>query len=320
MTTSARKGTTTSHAATCRSPEKNSSFAAPMVARAYTRSRIRVPMVADATNRSNGATPNTNQARTMMKKTTTATVAVERTGTPLRAETVPSGGGPTSSRESAYRSRVAPTTHASAHPKALTAAPMVMSSPTQGATNRLPRSPSKEPDAMNSLMPFASVPKPITSTAETKMKYKPPKMATPRIARGMSRRGSCASSPRVAAASNPAKERNPNTTPRNTAEAPVPWGTVKIEKSKVFPFGAVPVASLTRMTTLTIRIRATVVASITSRTVVPAVLFHAASAHTPANAIPPTTNGAHPGWFVQMPRLSRKSAPKIPDAVAVTTP
>src|SRR5919112_837999 len=320
MTTSARKGTTTSHAATSRSPEKNSSFAAPMVARAYTRSRIRVPMVPEATNRSNGATPNTNQARLMMTYTTTATVAVERTGTPFRAETVPSGGGPTSSRESAYRSRVAPTTHASAHPKALTAAPIVMSSPTQGATNRLPRSPSKEPDAMNSLMPFASVPKPITSTAVTKIKYRPPKMATPRIARGMSRRGSCASSPRVAAASNPAKDRNPNTTPRNTAERPVPPGTENAEKSRVLPFGAVPVASLTRMTTLTIRIRATVVASMISSTLVPSRMFEAASAHTPAKATALTAYGAHPGWSVQMPRLSRKSAPKIPDAVAVTTP
>src|SRR5215204_966304 len=318
MTTSARNGTTTSHAATRRSPEKNSSFAAPIVASAYTRSRIRVPMVPDATNRSKGATPNTDQPRTIM--TATATVAVERTGTPFRAEAVPSGGGPTSSRESAYSSRVAPTTHASAQPKALTAAPIVMSSPTQPATNRLPRSPSSEPYALNSLTPFASVPNPITSTAVTKIQYSPPKMATPRIARGMSRRGSRASSPRVAAASNPAKERNPNTTPRNTAEAPVPWGTVKTEKSRVLPFGAVPVASLTRMTTLTIRIRATVVASMTSRTLVPSRMLEAASAHTPANAIAPTTNGAQPGWFVQIPRLSRKSAPKIPDAVAVTTP
>src|SRR5215212_4465226 len=320
MTTSARNGTTPSHAATSRPPEKNSSFAAPMVARAYTRSRIRVPMVPDATNRSNGATPNTNQARMIMTYTATATVAVERTGTPLRAETIPSGGGPTSSRESAYRSRVAPTTQASAQPKALTAAPMVMSSPTQPATNWLPRSPSSEPDATNSLTPFASVPKPITSTAVTKMKYSPPKMATPRIARGMSRRGSCASSPRVAAASKPAKERKPKTTPRNTAERPVPPGTVNTEKSRVLPLGAVPVASLTRMTTLTIRIRATVVASMTKRTLVPSRMLEAASAHTPANAIAPTTNGAQPGWFVQMPRLSRKSAPKIPDAVAVTTP
>src|SRR5919107_6351804 len=277
-------------------------------------------MVPEATNRSKGATPKTNQPSAMTTYTARAMAAVERTGTPFVGETAPSGAGPTSSRESAYSSRVAPTTHARAQPKALTAAPMVMSSPTQPATNWLPRSPSSEPDATNSLTPFASVPKPITSTAVTKMKYRPPKTATPRTARGMSRRGSCASSPRVAAASKPAKERKPKTTPRNTAERPVPWGTVKTEKSKVFPFGAVPVASLTRMTTLNIRIRATVVASMTSRTLVPSLMFEAASAHTPTNAIAPTTNGAQPGWSVQMPRLSRNSAPKIPDAVAVTTP
>src|SRR5215207_5611164 len=65
MTTSARKGTMTSHVATCRSPEKNRSFAAPMVARAYTRSRIRVPIVPEATNRSKGATSKTNQPSAM---------------------------------------------------------------------------------------------------------------------------------------------------------------------------------------------------------------------------------------------------------------
>src|SRR5215210_6915306 len=248
MTSSARKGTTTSHAATCRSPEKNSSFAAPMVASAYTSSRIRVPTVPDARNRSKGATPNTNQPRTMMTYPATATAAVDRAGTPLREETAPSGAGPTSSRESAYKSRAAPTTHASAQPKALTAAPMVMSSPTHPATNWLPRSPSSEPEAMKSSMPLASVPKPITSTAVTKTKYRPPKMATLRIARGMSRRGSCASSPSVAAASNPAKERDPKTTPRNTADAPVPLGTENTEKSRVLPLGAVPVASLMKMT------------------------------------------------------------------------
>src|SRR5829696_8339548 len=94
-------------------------------------------------------------------------------------------------------------------------------------------------------------------------------MATPRIARGMSRRGSCASSPSVAAASNPAKERNPNTTPRNSADVPVPPGTENTEKSKVLPFGAVPVASRIRITTLTMRMSATVVPSIIMSTLVP---------------------------------------------------
>ncbi|CAA9427432.1 hypothetical protein AVDCRST_MAG82-1856 [uncultured Rubrobacteraceae bacterium] len=59
-----------------------------------------------------------------------ATVAVDLAGTPLLEETAPSEAGPTSSRESAYSRRAAPTMQASAQPKALTAAPMVMSSPT----------------------------------------------------------------------------------------------------------------------------------------------------------------------------------------------
>src|SRR5215218_162599 len=320
ITTSARKGTTISHAATCRSPERKSSLAAPMVASAYTRSRIRVPIVPDATNRSKGATPNTNQARMVMTYPAITMAAVDRAGTPLLEETVPSEAGPTSSRESAYSSRAAPTMLARAQPKALTAAPMVMSSPTHPATNWLPRSPRSEPEAMKFSMPLASVPKPITSMAVTKMKYRPPKMATPRIARGMSRRGSCAFSPSVAAASNPAEEMNPNTTPKNTADVPVPLGTENTEKSRVLPFGAVPAASLMRMMTLTIRMSATVVPSITRSTRVPSRMFEAASAHTPARAMAPTTNGAQPGWFVQMPRASRKSAPKMPAAVDVTTP
>src|SRR5215210_6710879 len=247
-----------------------------------------------------------------------ATVAVDRAGTPLLDETVPSEAGPTSSRESAYSSRAAPTIQASAHPKALTAAPMVISSPTHPATNWLPRSPSSEPEFIKLLMPLESVPKPITSMAVTKMKYRPPKMATPRIARGMSRRGSCASSPSVAAASKPAKERNPNTTPRNTADVPVPAGTENTEKSRVLPFGAVPVASLIRMMTLTMRMSATVVPSMPRSTRVPSRMFAAASAHTPARAMAPTRNGAQLGWFFQMQRRSRQCAWKMPVALAVT--
>ncbi len=136
----------------------------------------------------------------------------------------------------------------------------------------------------------------------------------------MSRRGSCASSPIVAAASNPAKERNPNTTPRNTADVPVPAGIENTEKSSVLPLGAVPVASLTRMMTLTMRMSATVVPSITSSTLVPPRMFEAASAHTPARAIAPTTNGAHSGLVRPDAEASRNSAPKMPVAITVTTP
>src|SRR5215212_5012078 len=119
-------------------------------------------------------------------------------------------------------------------------------------------------------------------------------MATPRIARGMSRRGSCASSPSVAAASNPAKERNPNTTPRNSADVPVPPGTENTEKSKVLPFGAVPVASRIRIMTLTMRMSATVVPSITRSTLVPPRMFEGESAdheRRPPWLVRPDTEG-----------------------------
>ena len=48
----------------------------------------------------------------------------------------------------------------------------------------------------------------------------------------MSRVGRLASSPRVDAASNPANDRKPNTTPRNSAEKLVPgvtWNTLKVK-------------------------------------------------------------------------------------------
>src|SRR3712207_5650252 len=235
---------------------------------------MRVPMVPEATNRSKGATPKTNQPSAMTTYTARAMAAVERTGTPFVGETAPSGAGPTSSRESAYSSLVAPTTHASAQPKALTAAPMVMSSPTQPATNWLPRSPSSEPDAIKFSTPLASVPKPITSTAVTKTKYRPPKIATPKIARGMSRRGSRASSPSVAAASNPAKDRKPKTTPRNTADSSVPGATVKTSPVKPTSgdgasAGTLPDSSRTSTIALITRISATVTPSTVSSTDVP---------------------------------------------------
>jgi hypothetical protein len=75
---------------------------------------------------------------------------------------------------------------------------------------------------VNALTPAGPAPKPITSTAVTITKYSPPKIAVPRMARGMSRVGRWASSPRVAAASNPANDRKPNTTPRNTSLMGVP--------------------------------------------------------------------------------------------------
>jgi hypothetical protein len=109
----------------------------------------------------------------------------------------------------------------------------------------------------------------MTSTQVTRMKKRPPKIAVPRIARGMSRRGSRASSPSVAAASNPAKERNPNTTPRKSADGSVPLGTENGLRVRPRPPGALPAASRTTTTSATSRMSSTVPASMTSRVRVP---------------------------------------------------
>ena len=85
----------------------------------------------------------------------------------------------------------------------------------------------------------------------------------------MSRRGCRASSPSVAAASKPANDRKPNTTPRKSAEVPVPSGTVNGVSVSSRPPGAFPIARRTRMTAVTTRISATVTPSTVSSTRVP---------------------------------------------------
>ena len=222
--------------------------------------------------------------------------AVERTGTPFLGETVPSGAGPTSSRESAYSSRVAPTTHASTHPKALTAAPMVMSSPTHPATNWLPRSPSSEPDAdkvLDSLGVRAEAhhldgrdEDEVQAAEDGDAEYRARYVAA-RLLRLLAQRGRGLEARR---------RRGTRTPPRGTPPTCLCLlGTENTEKSRPLPFGAVPVASFIRMITLTMRMSATVVPSMTSSTLVPPLMLEAASAHTPASAIAPTTNGAQPG-------------------------
>ena len=85
----------------------------------------------------------------------------------------------------------------------------------------------------------------------------------------MSRVGWVASSPRVAAASNPAKDRKPKTTARNSGEKLVPGGTVNTDSVKWWLFGAVPDSSRTSTMAVTIRISATVAPSTDSSTLVP---------------------------------------------------
>src|ERR1700759_3589615 len=68
----------------------------------------------------------------------------------------------------------------------------------------------------------------------------PPKTAVPKMARGMSRVGLVVSSPKVEAASNPAKDRKPNTTARNRGEKLVPAGGANTLSVKWCPPGAAP--------------------------------------------------------------------------------
>ena len=241
-------------------------------------------------------------------------------GAPWVSETFARLLGPTPSRESANSRRAQPTRQASAQPNALTAVPSVMIVPTHDPTNFVPSSPSSEDEAPNAATPCASVPNPIISTAVTKMKYTPPKIATPRIARGMSRRGFFASSPSVAAASNPANDRNPNTTPRNRMEGDTPDGTVNMFNVKLVLVGAVPAITLISTTAQTIRISATVVPSTYSRNRVAWRMGRSARPSTPSKRIPPTRNPAQSGWLFHTPMSSRNAAPKMPAAIDVTTP
>ena len=70
----------------------------------------------------------------------------------------------------AKSSREAPTTQARQHPKALTAAPWVTMSPTQGPMYAVPRSPISAGDAMNALTPSSVGVKAIISIAVTTVK------------------------------------------------------------------------------------------------------------------------------------------------------
>ncbi len=169
-------------------------------------------------------------------------------------------------------------------------------------------------------MPAWSVPNAIVSIAVTTVKYTPPKTAVPRIARGMSRRGWWASSPSVAAASNPAKDSRPNTIPRNSVELSVPGATVNTDIVKVAPPGASPPSSRTSTTAATTRISSTVRPSTVSSSEVARRAGTTVSSRASTSASPPTRKPAHHGWSFHTPTASRNAAPKIPAAEEVTRP
>jgi hypothetical protein len=135
----------------------------------------------------------------------------------------------------------------------------------------------------------------------------------------MSRRGLRASSPRVAAASNPANDSSPKTMPRNSAETSVPGSTENTTRVKVAPLGAVPRNRWMRTTTAMTMMSATVAPSTLRSTAVARRAGTTASVSARTRAIPPTRNPAQSGWFVQMPSASRNADPKMPAAEDVTS-
>src|ERR1700761_5865659 len=140
----------------------------------------------------------------------------------------------------------------------------------------------------------------------------PPKIATPRIARGMSLDGLCASSPSVADASKPAKDRKPNTTPRNSADTDVPGARLNTDQVNVDPPGAEWLSSLTNTTTVTTRIRVTVQASTTSSVFVPPLAGTMASTKASSRAAATKISGAQAGGLLQAPIDCSSPVPKIP--------
>ena len=136
----------------------------------------------------------------------------------------------------------------------------------------------------------------------------------------MSRLGWWASSPRVAAASKPAKDSRPKMMPRKRVEASVPGSTLKTSSVSSAPPGAVPAAIWTNATSAMTRISSTVMPSMASSVLVARRAGTIASHSTRTRASPPTTNPAQLGWSVQMSVSSRNCAPKTPVALAVTRP
>src|ERR1700722_15373732 len=147
----------------------------------------------------------------------------------------------------------------------------------------------------------------------------PPKIATPRMARGMSLLGLRASSPSVADASKPANDKNPNTTPRNRADVDAPGSGLNTDQVNVDPPGAEGDSSLASPTTGTIRISVTVHTSTISSTLVPPRAGSAASISASTSATPTDRIGAQDGWFFQAPSESSSWAANMPAAPAVVT-
>ena len=147
----------------------------------------------------------------------------------------------------------------------------------------------------------------------------PPKMAVPRIARGIARRGSRVSSPRVAAASKPANERKPKTAPLNTSPMPLPLGGLNTSRVKLWLPGVLPLMTLIRTIDRDDDDQETVTPSAESRSRV-ALRAGNVREHERAGEGDEADHEARAqaGGLFQTPIRSRKSAPKMPAAMLVT--
>src|ERR1019366_7990454 len=136
------------------------------------------------------------------------------------------------------------------------------------------------------------------------------------MARGMSRLGCLVSSPRVDAASKPAKDRKPKTTPRKTVDSGVPEGRLNTDQATPSPCGALWPASLPNTIAITMTIKATVMASAASSSRVPPRAGVMAIHQTSSIPIAPSRNPDQVGGFFQTPSALRKLEANRPPANA----
>lgn len=106
---------------------------------------------------------------------------------------------------------------------------------------------------------------------------------------------------------------------KELADTGVPLGTKNTENENVCPPGALWVSSLTRTTSDTTRMSATVMPSMPSRALAPTLTGRAPRAPTATRASALNTNEAQSGGVAQMSVALRKAVTKMPTAAEVIT-
>ena len=108
--------------------------------------------------------------------------------------------------------------------------------------------------------------------------------------------------------------------PRNSEEESVPGATLKTSRVTVAPPGAVPASMRTSTTTAITTMSTTVMPSTLSRMDAARFAGTIVSSSAMASAIPPMRKPDQAGGLFHTPMASRKAAPKMPEAEAVTRP